>query len=125
MRQPETIVSDNWPQMTSRVVLDWTNCTGADWHYIAPGKPQQYGFVESFNGKLRNECLNEPVFSSLAEARAVIERWPPDYNHSRPSLVHRGLPPPPSRRGKAHPPAAGRPLPKTLEMGYQSQGILQ
>jgi putative transposase len=73
--KPWTIVSDNGTEMTSRVMLEWTNRTGVDWHYIAPGKPQQNGFVESFNGKLRDECLNEEVFGSLAEARAVIERW--------------------------------------------------
>ena len=59
--------------MTSRAMLEWTNRTGVEWHYIAPGKPQQNGFVESFNGKLRDECLNEEVFGSLAEARAMIE----------------------------------------------------
>ena len=56
---PATIVSDNGTEMTSRAMLEWTNRTGVDWHYIAPGKPQQNGFVESFNGKLRDECLND------------------------------------------------------------------
>jgi len=50
-------------------MLEWTNRTGVDWHYIAPGQPQQNGFVESFNGKLRDECLNEEVFANLAPAR--------------------------------------------------------
>jgi putative transposase len=59
--RPHTIVSDNGTEMTSRAMLEWTNRTGVDWHYIAPGKPQQNGFVESFNGKLRDECLNEEV----------------------------------------------------------------
>ena len=54
--RPITIVSDNGTEMTSRAMLEWTNRTGVDWHYIAPGKPQQNGFVESFNGKLRDEC---------------------------------------------------------------------
>ena len=62
---PATIVSDNGTEMTSRAVLDWTNRTGVAWHYIAPGKPQQNGFVESFNGRLRDECLNEEVFATL------------------------------------------------------------
>jgi putative transposase len=52
------------------------------------GKPQQNGFVESFNVKLRDECLNEEVFANLAEARAVIERWRLDYNHVRPHSAH-------------------------------------
>jgi len=69
------------------------NRIGVDWHYIAPGKPQQNGFVESLNGKLRDECLNEEVFGSLAEARAVIERWRLDYNHVRPHSAHGGLTP--------------------------------
>ncbi len=91
--RPHTIVSDNGTEMTSRAMLEWTNRTGVDWHYIAPGKPQQNGFVESFNGKLRDECLNEEVFSTLAEARVVIERWRIDYNHVRPHSPHGGLTP--------------------------------
>ncbi len=62
-------------------------------HYIAPGNPKQDGFVESFNGKLRDECLNEEVFDNLAEARAVIERWRLDYNHVCPHSAHGGLTP--------------------------------
>ena len=54
------------------------------WHYIEPGKPVQNAFIESFNSKLRDECLNEYVFSSLGEAREIIERWRHDYNHLRP-----------------------------------------
>ena len=57
---------------------------GVDWHYIVPGKPPDNGFVESFNGKLRDACLNEEVFATLAEARAVIERWRLDHNRVRP-----------------------------------------
>jgi putative transposase len=91
--KPVMIVSDNGTEMTSRAVLEWTNRTGVDWHYIAPGKPQQNGLVESFNGRLRDECLNEEVFASLAEARALIERWRLDYNHVRPHSAHAGLTP--------------------------------
>jgi putative transposase len=65
-------------------MLKWTAINGIEWHYIAPGKPQQNGFTESFNGKLRDECLNEQVFSSLAEARRIIECWRIDYNTARP-----------------------------------------
>ncbi len=54
------------------------------WHYIEPGKPVQNAFVESFNSKLRDECLNEHVFLTLAEARKIIEAWRHDYNHARP-----------------------------------------
>ena len=62
---PNTIVSDNGTEFTSMAILKWVQDTGVDWHYIAPGKPQQNGFIESFNGKLRDECLNENLFSSL------------------------------------------------------------
>jgi putative transposase len=65
-------------------VLAWSKASGVDWHYIAPGKPQQNAFVESFNGRLRDECLNEQAFSSLAEARAVLAAWRDDYNLVRP-----------------------------------------
>jgi hypothetical protein len=65
-------------------MLKWTTESGTAWHYIAPGKPMQNGFMESFNGKLRDECLNEHVFSSLTEARHIIEAWRIDYNEVRP-----------------------------------------
>jgi putative transposase len=91
--RPAMIVSDNGTELTSRAVLEWTNRTGIAWHYIAPGKPVQNAFVESFNGKFRDECLNEEVFASLTEARAAIERWRLDYNQVRPHSAHRGLTP--------------------------------
>ena len=78
--RPEMIVSDNGTELTSNAMLRWAEENGIEWHYIAPGKPQQNGFMESFNGKLRDECLNEHVFSSLAEARRIIEAWRIDYN---------------------------------------------
>ena len=80
--RPAMIVSDNGTELTSRAVPEGTNRTGTSWHYIAPGKPQQNAFVESFIGRFRDECLNEEVFAGLAEARAVIERWRRDYNHA-------------------------------------------
>jgi putative transposase len=91
--RPAMIVSDNGTELTSRAVLEWTNRTGVEWHYIAPGKPVQNAFVESFNGRFRDECLNEEVFTSLAEARAVIKRWRRDYNQVRPHSAHGGLTP--------------------------------
>lgn len=65
-------------------ILRWVQDTGIDWHYIAPGKPTQNAFIESFNGKLRDECLNETLFSSLPEARETLEAWQEDYNNHRP-----------------------------------------
>ena len=91
--RPAMIVSDNGTELTSRSVLEWTNQAGVEWHYIAPGKPTQNAFVESFNGRFRDECLNEEVFTSLAEARSVIERWRQDYNQVRPHSAHGGLTP--------------------------------
>ena len=82
--QPGTIVSDNGTEFTSMAILKWVQSTGIDWHYIAPGKPTQNAFIESFNGKLRDECLNETLFSSLAEARETLEAWQEDYNRYRP-----------------------------------------
>ena len=80
---PRVIVSDNGTELTSCAVLRWA--TGRlDWHYIEPGKPVQNAFIESFNSKLRDECLNEHVFLNLAEARETIEAWRYDYNHMRP-----------------------------------------
>ena len=82
--RPRMIVSDNGTELTSMAVLRWCQETRIDWHYIAPGKPMQNGFVESFNGSFRDELLNETLFSSLAEARAKINAWKEDYNRNRP-----------------------------------------
>ena len=77
------VVSDNGTELTSCAVLRWA--TGRlEWHYIEPGKPVQNAFVESSNSRLRDECLNEHVFLTLAEARQTIEAWRHDYNHLRP-----------------------------------------
>jgi len=82
--KPKTIVSDNGTEFTSMAVLQWSQETKIGWHYIAPGKPMQNGFVESFNGSFRDECLNETLFSSLANARHHIRLWKEDYNVIRP-----------------------------------------
>ena len=90
---PAMIVSDNGTEMTSHAVLKWCQDTGIAWHYIAPGKPMQNAFVESFNGRLRDECLNENLFANLAEARRIIESWRIDYNTERPHTSLGGLAP--------------------------------
>ncbi len=82
--RPETIVSDNGTEYTSNAILEWADDTGVGWHYIAPGKPQQNGFNESFNGRLRDELLNETLFRSLPHARTVLQAWRRDYNEERP-----------------------------------------
>ena len=76
------IVSDNGTELTSNAILAWQEENGIEWHYIAPGKPMQNGFVESFNGRLRDECLNEHLFANLNEARQIIEEWRIDYNRA-------------------------------------------
>ena len=82
--KPHTVVSDNGTELTSSAILRWSQERRVEWHYIAPGKPMQNGFVESFNGRLRDECLNETLFTSLAHARFVLNAWRHDYNHVRP-----------------------------------------
>ena len=91
--RPDTIVSDNGTELTSMAVLRWCQETAVEWHYIAPGKPMQNGFVESFNGRLRDELLNETLFSSLAEARSAITDWKEDYNNHRPHSALGNIPP--------------------------------
>ena len=87
------IISDNGTELTSHAILRWQEDRGVLWHYIAPGKPQQNGFVESFNGRFRDECLNEHLFRSLTSARRIIEAWRIDYNHTRPHTSLNGLTP--------------------------------
>ncbi|MAK97850.1 MAG: IS3 family transposase [Citromicrobium sp.] len=82
--KPHTVVSDNGTELTSSAILRWSQERRVEWHYIAPGKPMQNGFVESFNGRLRDECLNETLFTSLAHARFVLAAWRHDYNTVRP-----------------------------------------
>ena len=79
-----TVVSDNGTEFTSNAILTFADERKIDWHYIAPGKPTQNAFIESFNGRLRDECLNETLFSSLSEARQRISAWKEDYNSHRP-----------------------------------------
>ena len=98
---PKTIVSDNGTEFTSMAILKWVQDTGIDWHYIAPGKPQQNGFIESFNGKLRDECLNETLFGTLRDARRTLENWQEDYNWRRPHSALGNLTPMEFLQGKA------------------------
>ncbi len=82
--RPAMIVSDNGTELTSNAVLGWADERGVAWHYIAPGKPTQNAFIESFNGRLRDELLNETLFRSLPHARVVLDAWRRDYNAERP-----------------------------------------
>lgn len=107
---PQILVTDNGPEFAGRAVDVWAYEQGVKLHFIEPGKPVQNAFIESFNGKMRDECLNEHWFMSLGEARQTIEAWRRDYNEVRPhtSLGNRtpqefagagaALPPEPPRR---------------------------
>ena len=80
--KPKTIVSENGTELTSSTILQWADDHKVAWHYIAPGKPVQNAFVESFIGRLRDELLNETLFRSLAHTRAVLEAWRADYKRA-------------------------------------------
>jgi putative transposase len=81
---PEMIVSDKGTELTSNAVLVWSRYAGTEWHHIAPGKPTQNGFVESFNGRMRDELLNEALFFTIRQARSILARWVDDYSTERP-----------------------------------------
>jgi putative transposase len=86
--KPRSIISDNGTELTSNAILAWTAESRVNWHYITPGKPVQNAFIESFNGRLRDEFLNETLFTSLMQARLALEEWRRDYNTVRP---HSGI----------------------------------
>ena len=91
--RPDAIVSDNGTELTSMAVLRWCQQIGVEWHYIAPGKPTQNAFIESFNGKFRAECLNAHWFLTLDDARQKMEHWRRDYNEVRPHSAIGNKPP--------------------------------
>lgn len=82
--KPGMIVSDNGTELTSNAILAWSKDHKIEWHYIAPGRPMQNGYVESFNGRMRDELLNESLFFGLDHARSAIAEWADDYNNFRP-----------------------------------------
>jgi putative transposase len=82
--KPASIRTDQGPEFTARALDQWAYRNGITLKLIQPGKPMQNGYVESFNGKFRDECLNEHWFSTLAEARVIVASWRRDYNENRP-----------------------------------------
>ena len=84
LRQTQDNRRDNSTELTSNAILRWADDHKVEWHYIAPGKPVQNAFAESFIGRLRDELLNETLFRSLVHARSMLEAWRADYNHDRP-----------------------------------------
>jgi putative transposase len=91
--RPLLCVSDNGTELTSMAILRWCQESGTEWHYIAPGKPTQNAFIESFNGRLRDELLNETLFVSLSYARSLLAEWRLDYNTVRPHSAIGNVPP--------------------------------
>ena len=85
---PRAVRTDNGPEFTSRAFMAWAQGHGIRHILIEPGRPMQNGYIESFNGKFRDECLNEHWFTSLAQAREVIAEWRRDYNEVRPVDAH-------------------------------------
>jgi len=92
-RRPKMIRTDNGPEFIGKVMLTWAHRNGIELRLIEPGKPNQNAYVESFNGRFRDECLNEHWFTSLAHARTVIEDWRREYNEERPKKSLAGLTP--------------------------------
>jgi len=81
---PEHIRSDNGPEFTAKAIRDWLARLGVTTLFIEPGSPWENGYIESFNGKLRDELLNREIFTTLLEAQVLIEGWRKEYNHIRP-----------------------------------------
>ena len=87
------IVLDNGPEFRGRALVAWSEERGVRLEFIQPGKPVQNAYVESFNGRLRDECLNANWFTSLSDARRKVESWRLDYNQQRPHSSLDYLPP--------------------------------
>jgi len=95
---PEYIRSDNGPEFTAKAIRKWLNSLGVKTLFIEPGSPWENGYIESFNGKLRDELLNREVFTTLTEARILVERWRQEYNQVRPHSALGYRPPAPETR---------------------------
>jgi putative transposase len=90
---PQVIRTDNGPEFTGKAMMVWAHRQGIELRLIEPGKPNQNAYVKSFNGRLRDECLNERWFTSLDYAKRVIETWRREYNEGRPKRSLGGLTP--------------------------------
>ena len=92
---PEHIRSDNGPEFTAKAIRDWLNRLGVKTLFIQPGSPWENGYIESFNGKLRDELLEREIFTTLEEAKVLLEQWRREYNHVRPHSAKNNRPPAP------------------------------
>ena len=90
---PKVIRTDNGKEFCGKAMIEWAHTRGVDMRLIEPGKPNQNAYIESFNGRLRDECLNEHWFTSLLQARTVIEIWRREYNEERPKEALGGMTP--------------------------------
>lgn len=90
---PRQIVLDNGPEFVSNALAEWAEKNNVELAFIDKGKPQQSAFVESFNGRFRDECLNEHLFQDILDARAIIGDWREHYNNERPHSALGGMPP--------------------------------
>jgi transposase InsO family protein len=95
---PDFIRSDNGSEFTADVIQGWLQRLGVKTLYIEPGSPWENGYIESFNGKLRDELLNGEIFDTVIEARIIIERWRKEYNTKRPHSSLGYLPPAPETK---------------------------
>ncbi|MFP7675597.1 IS3 family transposase [Marivita sp. S0852] len=120
--KPGCIVGDNGTEFTSRAILRWADQNDVPWHYIDPGKPQQNAFIESFNGSLRDELLNEEIFDTLDDARRKLALWRYDYNAVRPHSSLGNQTPLQARRAlEQFEGSAPGPLAQTETQDYQNQ----
>ena len=92
---PEHIRSDNGPEFTAKAVRNWLSRLGVKTLFIEPGSPWENGYIESFNGKVRDELLNREIFTTLEEAKVLLEQWKREYNHVRPHSAKNYKPPAP------------------------------
>ena len=95
---PEHIRSDNGPEFTARAVRRWLSRLGVKTLFIEPGSPWENGYIESFNGKMRDELLDGEIFTTLQEAKVLISQWRMEYNHFRPHSAKNYQPPAPEAR---------------------------
>ena len=99
--KPGMIVSDHGTEFTSNAILAWSKHHGVEWHYIAPGKPMQNGYVESFNGRVRDELLNESLLFGIDHARSAIAEWEGRFQHREAAFLAR-IPNPGGLRPRPH-----------------------
>ena len=92
---PRHIRSDNGPEFTAKAIRKWLSRLGVKTLYIEPGSPWENGYIESFNGKMRDELLNREIFTTLEEAKVLIEQWRKEYNQVRPHSARNNRPPAP------------------------------